>query len=524
MADNDIRITFLAQQTDLLAALTKQATELNKLSTKWSEVKTKADEAGKSQGDAIENGLADMGRFAGSLAGVGSAAAGVLTVVSALKAEYADLVSRQKAAATEQLSLAQKQAEAIRNLGQDKTIKSGDDLQTRIRQMSERTGLSETVLTGVTSGALSARGELSADKALAAVEAAATLAPDLGESGLTESAMGAMGLIRRGASPKEALGFLLSIGKTSPIKSLENTMKNVAPAINRVAGFGGSSAESGALVSALATGMEDRTGEESGTAAVRLAEQLAERLPGMKSTAERIDAIRKDPKLRNKLFGATGGTFQVTDETGRKRSQHFPQLEARAGAVTAYRELLGFGGKVGSTGNAFDAFLKETPNVGPQAAMLFDEEVAKKSSTDVLRAAGLKRAADSAKARQQTADLSGGMRDIARDAVDENLSAAGYGPFERFFNRMNVQFASDPTAAAADILSFAGTDRGGASANIDSEYSASEVNALKESAKNLGALAKSFAEFVKKPVEVRVEVPPGVPRLPAAAGRDRRGK
>lgn len=523
MADNDIRITFLAEQTQLLAELTKQANAIQRVSAKWSEVKKRADEAGEAQGSVIEKGVADIGRFAAQLSGVGSAAGAVLAVATAIKAEYADMLSRQKAAATEQMSLAQKQAEAIRNLGKDKTVGSGEELQARIRKMSEDTGLSETVLTGVASGALSARGELSADEALKAVAAAAKLAPDLGEQGLTESAMGAMGLIRRGAKPEEALGFLLSIGKTSPIKSLENTMKNVAPAINKVAGFGGSTAESGALVSALATGMEDRTGEESGTAAVRLAEQLAERLPGMGSTAARIDAIRKDAKLRKKIFDPQGGDFKITDEMGRQRTQHFPQIEARAAAVTAYRELLGAGGKVGSTGQAFDAFLKETPNIGPQAALLFDEEVAKKNSTEVLRRANLNRASEAGASRQMTTDLGGGTRADVRAAVEKNLSAAGYGPVDRFLYDKRVQFASDPAAAAADIFKYTAEQQAREAGRTDVR-SSSDIAAFAESAKTLNALAKQFVEYAKKTPEVKVVVPPGIPIKPAAAAHDGRRK
>ena len=522
--EGDIEITWKANQTQLMAALLQQQAALQKSIDKALELDSASKKAGEGVGGMFEKGLQNAGQFMVALTGVGSVMGGMLAVIGQIKHEYADLLARQREAAGTQITQAAALSEATRNLGDDPTIKSGAELERRLLSMSEKTGVSTKSLTIAASAALSSRGTLPATAALSSIDAAATLAPDLDEGGLTELSGAAMSLVRRGLSPQQALGFFLSVGKASPIRNLRDTARNVAPAINKVTGFGGSLGESGALVSALSLGMEDMTGEESATASIRLSEQLAERLPFLSSTKERIQAVQNDAKLQEKILGVDGGTFKIRGLDGKTKMHKFPQMEIRAGALNPVRDLLT--NKAGGTASDYATFLKDIPEPGRASESYYAAELKKRGELPANKVAEIDRRGKSAEERLDIANTDGALTATVVDRVDALLRKSGVGAIERSAISstpfMGLRWSRNQEADAADVLETQARFKRGEIR--DEGYTGAEREAALSAVKEMESLAREFRKFVQAPVQVKVEVvaPKGVMAKPAAAGLDRR--
>ena len=265
------------------------------------------DQLAKATGAATD-GAEAAGLFSGKILGVGTAIGGVAAIASRLKAEYDDLLQRQGKAGETQISLAAAQRMATFNLGNDQSLTPAK-MAEELAAIAGRTGVGQEQATKVFSDMLSARGDMKAVDVLPRLEAVLNAAPDQGGLPVLGGATMSLGT-EFGLSGKESLGFMLQAQAASPVVSLESLAMHSVPSMVSVSKFGDTPEQAAELVSGLASAGKDSRGAESGTASIQLAARLAQVLPSLGSTAERIEAVRNSKSLQSRVFSKEFGEAQ----------------------------------------------------------------------------------------------------------------------------------------------------------------------------------------------------------------------
>ncbi len=352
MADDDIVITWQANQTSLMQALLQQQTAMQKSVDKLNQIGTAGEKAGKGMSSGFEQAASWGGKLIGQLTGIGSTIGGVMALVSVLKSEYEDLVNRQKSAADTQINFAKSMQMAVMNFVPDETIKNAGQLSTEISKAAADVGVDPSVMAQAVSSALSAKGDRTNRQAIDATKAAARIAPNLGPETMAPLASAAMDIGKAtGATPEEAIGFLKRMQVASHIDNMDSLARHSIKAFMAMTSRGTSPEKAAAVMAAMSQAETDPQGRISGNATLKLSEQLAERIPYLKDEQgklhkagidEQIAAMWADPKLRKKFFNPEGATWRVPDKaTGKMRSQHFPAPSFDEKALAAVHGILG---------------------------------------------------------------------------------------------------------------------------------------------------------------------------------------
>lgn len=224
-------------------------------------------------GDAADKSGGLIGGLTTKMGGFVSGLASVAAVVAVLRSEYDGLIERQNKSKDANISLAAAQSDALDNLDASMTPA---EFAKRMKESSNRLGMSERDLTVAASSALSAKGDKSAADAISAVEASAKLNRFAPEK-LPDMAASTLDLGKHlKMKPEEALGFLIGVGQSSRVVSLKNTAENIAPAI--IGGVSqGIPKEKAAAIAASITGTAvDSTGKPTNTTMQALFGQLKE--------------------------------------------------------------------------------------------------------------------------------------------------------------------------------------------------------------------------------------------------------
>lgn len=336
--------------------------------------------------------------FAGKLVGVAAAVGGIAAIAARLRAEYDDLLQRQGKAADSQITLAAAQRSAVFNLGSDESL-SPKDMTDELSQISKKTGVREELATKVFSDMLSARGGMKARDVLPRLESVLNAAPD--QSGLPVLGGATMSLgTEFGLTGDQSLGFMLQTQAASPVVSLESLAHHSVPAIVSTSKFGDSPEQAAELVAGLASAGKDSRGAESGTAAVQLADRLEKVLPKMKSTAERLEAVRKSKSLQAKVFADSFGEA--------KYKPIFRELltgSEDAPAVQAYRSA--------------QSAIQSPQEAAPVLAGLLDQY----GKLPLSGTAQAQRTLDAEANRMRNADLFGGQSHVIRKGLEDVMEA-----------------------------------------------------------------------------------------------------
>jgi hypothetical protein len=374
--------------------------------------------AGQAGHSAMGGIVSQIGTAAAGFVGVGSVIGGVATAAALLKAEYDDLKQRQAKAADKQIDLGAAVRGAVFALGEDPSL-SAEQFTKRLPEISRETGVSETHLARAATDVFSARGDLPAADALAALTAAARLMPDqpgqlpmLAASGIDLSK-------GTGQTFEAALGQLLSIGTASRVTSLKGQAENIAPAVIGLGKFGDSPTEAGAIVAAATKGLVDPTGAQSKTSAISLAQQLEAFLPQLGSTMERIAAVQSNDALRAQFL--EGASFEKA---------FLPVARSLLGSdpETAERRSLASAQQVIVSGDA--------------AEELFRGTIARIEALPLMQNLKAQQTLTSGAERLQAGDLAGGMSGITRRGLDETLEAANVSQFTRKLTGMKFDAAT----------------------------------------------------------------------------------
>ncbi len=393
-----------------------------------------SEQAGKSFFGGISSGtLQALTAFTG----IGSVIGGIAAICAVVRAEYDNLLQRQKTAADKQIDTAGAQRLAIMNLGTDKTY-SADKLSQEIGGMSGLTGVSQKDLYAATASSLSARGNLSVKDSLDAVQTAATLIPD-DPGGLSTLAGSLLDLQKKsGGSSKQNAGMMIGGMQASRVVNMQSYAKNVIPAVFQLQDFGDTQQESMALMATLTQSMGDVEGSTAGTASIQLAKQLQQALPKMKSTTERIRYLQSEQGagLRKKLLGSgkTAGT-----------------LVGEAKAYTTYQGLLS--GNADSTQRQlYETSFGAVPTAD-QGEAIFNNTLSSVNSQGIQQTAKVSRALGTAAERASMRDLQGGMSGATREGLQKLLQAQGVSKTAQNF--IGTQFDAATQLGGQNPLEFA---------------------------------------------------------------------
>ena len=379
--------------------------EYNAELIKQNELLKKA-EAGESS--FFETALSNTGAVLATVTGVGTVIAGVAAVAAQLRAEYDNLVNRQKSAADRQIDTAAAQHAAIAALGDDQDL-NADQLTQEVLKISLDKQISPKVAFDAAAGGLSARAKLSSKEALDALSVAAEANPYSGVSETTQSLLDLKNRfggdqVNKTTMP-QLMGVLLGGQQASRVKDSTAFATQSIPAITQLGAFKDSLQSSTALVAAMSSSMNDAMGSTSGTAAVKLAKQLEIALPKLPDTMSRIKFVQSEEgnSLRKKFFSPGPG-----------------KMDIEAGAYKAVQELLSPGEN--STKGNLEAALKAVPTTDTSESV-FRKITQNQKSQAIQRVASVDRQYKVEEEAAQLSDAGGAAAGVNREGLLKFLKA-----------------------------------------------------------------------------------------------------
>ncbi|MES2793210.1 MAG: hypothetical protein V4719_26610 [Planctomycetota bacterium] len=362
--------------------------------------------------------LSTAGQFASQLTGITGILGTATTVVSTLKAEYDDMLDRQKTAADRQLDTAGEQRAAIFALGDDPEI-TADDLTARAEATAPKIGKTVKEVYDAYGNALSARGELLAAQALDSADLAMATSP---QRGATDIAGSLVGMKRKfGGKDEQLMGLNIAGQQVSRVKDQASYAANVVPTIIGLGGYGNSAREATALPTAMSVAMEDLMGRQSATASEKIAAQLKlaneKYKTGLTTTAQQIEFLWTDAgdKMRKDLLG---------DGKGKKGS-----MDIESGALIATHELLSKGSN--KTKDAYKSALETIPELA-EAGAYYEKSMQRVNSQKLQQQSAADRTLKAGADKLAIKDEAGARTSIAREGLENSLRAAGAGWTERF--------------------------------------------------------------------------------------------
>ncbi|MHB1038050.1 MAG: hypothetical protein ACYC35_28200 [Pirellulales bacterium] len=297
-----VRTVFTSDETDVIKAMQRMQAEMAKLIEENKRLRNESKQQG---GEGIK-------LIGDQISSLKSMALGYLSVEAAIHAVMAaeeKRAQRQQNAANAQLGAADAQRVFLKNVG---AVSLGEksSVLTGVAKIAEETGVTTRDLYAAGAVAMSARGNLGNKTALDAMRMAAKYAPEnAGE--MAAVAGGLLSTSRLTGTPdaEKNLGFMIGLQSRVRISDMKGVSENLIPAARSVARYGGSAAEAASLPAALTMALEDTSGAVSGTASIQMATQLAEALPKLGSTGERIGYMQSHPGEAAKFL--KGASFDV---------------------------------------------------------------------------------------------------------------------------------------------------------------------------------------------------------------------
>lgn len=324
MSGNKVDIEIVGDDREMLKVWQRQLKQIDKQDAKLKKMGI----AGKNAGMYLKKGFSDS---QGSLQNLNASLAKSLALFGGLsqgvqlfKNNYADLIKYQQNREVEGRTFGEQMRETRVNFTADKSL-SNKDLEPAIRGVAERTKTDAKLVAAAMSDALSAKGGLSNQDALNAVEAAFALQPNKLDAAQTTAAR-ALDVANRtnNKDMRQNVGFMQNIAGTARVTQLPLVGKNLIPAISSIQNFGDTPEQAAEMVVTLNKMMEDDTGATTGTAAKALAARLKDFVPTKKAkdergsftvpqnqidafnqaqtTAERVKVAQQNPELARSFF------------------------------------------------------------------------------------------------------------------------------------------------------------------------------------------------------------------------------
>ncbi len=438
---NEAAVTPEKRHADAIA-YAKQQLDKKLISQKAYDLELKNQNALLQDGIQKQNAMGDSvlstaGQFASQLTGISGILGTATAIVGTLRAEYDNLLERQKNSADRQLDTAGAQRTAIFALGEDPNT-SADALSARAEAAALKFGKTVKEVYDAYGNSLSARGELLAAAALDSADMAMATSP---HHGATEIAGSLVGMKRKfGGQDDQLMGLNLAGQQVSRVKDQASFAANVVPTIIGLGGYGNSAREATALPAALSVAMEDLMGRQSATAAEKIAAQLKlaheKYKTGLTSTADQIAYLQSDAgdKMRKELIG---------NGKGKKGT-----MDIESGALIATTELLSKGNN--KTKDAYKSALETVPELD-KAGAYYEQSMKRVNSQKLQQQSDRDRTLKAGADKLAVGDDSGARTSIAREGLDKALQGAGAGYMERFVQArlFNIGGGTEKDAAFA---------------------------------------------------------------------------
>lgn len=370
--ENNVVIQLTAQEEDMVNAWRKVRREgPQALEKELRKVQQASTQASTSLSQFMKAQASDVGRFALSVAGVGSAVAAISTIAGQLRREYDELIRRRQAAADVQKSVSGAQLQSGIALGIDSTLNDAQ-VEKRIVALSARTGLDPAALFMRAAGAFSARGSLSGEQALKTVEMVAEKMKPLDEESGNYVTQAILDIqkIKPNLNASEILGGIFAGLRVARVTETGPYVKNVNPAVAQGMGLGDSFEFMTAMAGALTQSAVDPTGRRTATAMTRLRVQMAEHLApqlGADSTMEQqlnylLSGKPEAEAIRQQMLGVFSKEASSVDQSG--------ELTSEAKLFFPIVQLLTPGSAVNES---FHQFMEIVPSLGRESKIVLDE-------------------------------------------------------------------------------------------------------------------------------------------------------
>lgn len=346
---------------------------------------------------------------------------GVAGAVQLVRMEYEKLVEVQQRAKEIALTAATAEIQMLRNLGAE-TEEQRDKSKVSIRAMAQRLRIPESTVEIAVSTAVSARGGLSIEQAIKAVEPALRIAP---EAPATSAALAGaaldIGKQGKGITPEAAIGFTLSFIEKARIVETQKAAIALPRATQAAVLRGGTQREGAALLAALTQSMVDPQGRQSVTAALQVINQLAK--PRMvKETARTASDVKQANERMRRLADAPGlmGALDLLQGDPEVRATFLERASFQEKAKASV-ELLLAGGRVRADVEKFRAELPRAAEAGP----IFERKLRVQRGTPLQQTAEFDRAMKATVERLERDDPVPARMGILREQMGPILERAG---------------------------------------------------------------------------------------------------
>jgi len=248
--------------------------------------------------------VAGLARSFSGLAGGLTAAGGVLAALRLVRAELEQIERLQGRAFQTQKTI----ASAERDLKLNLPGASDEEIQQAVeaaRTLAEDRSIPIRDATLAIASGLTATGS-NLGRAVDAADIAAQIRPDQpAQIPELTAALGGLGNSINDPDAIDAFGFLNIVAGKSRIADPSLQFRNIPTAIAGLVNAGFDNQSAGSLFAALTLGSDDRTGEQTGTASINLAEQLKQFFAEQGRDEVGLDAIRAiqaDPQLQEQFL------------------------------------------------------------------------------------------------------------------------------------------------------------------------------------------------------------------------------
>lgn len=264
-----VGLEMTGEERELVRSVLRAEKKLLQMEDKLKRINRTGTRAGKD----VSKGLGQIGAMARTAASALGVGGGLFAAVQALKGEFQSIVETQKEAAAIQIPTASARKDLIRNLGG----KTDDDIRKALEGGSEiafETKVDERAIFGALASAVSASGQ-DIELSLEAVEQSAKfLADKPAEIGLFAGALLDLSKVTKSRSAEVNQGFLQLSGSLSRVVDPAQQAKNLPPSLIGQQQAGATPAEAAALFGAISEGSGDFLGALTGTATIKLSQQL----------------------------------------------------------------------------------------------------------------------------------------------------------------------------------------------------------------------------------------------------------
>lgn len=418
---NEVTVRLTAEDAQLVAAWKRARQAQESFEESLRRTGNEANRTDSQINKMLTSGTANVGKFVAAFTGVGSVVAGLMAIANQLKAEYQNLISRQKAARDTQLGIAEAQREAAKALDRGDKTASLEFLQSEVAKISQGTGANQAAVYSAISSALGAKPDgVTGRDVIEAAGVAARMSPTDGAAMRTNLSALMFQKAATGGTWEDIAGYQMRLKRLSPTTTEEAFSRNIAPAIGRGKGFGVSPDEQSGLLAYFGTQMGDTEGMVTANAVTNFEKQLYELTAGKVEggMVDRLKFLQTDAgkSIRAKLIGPLAAAEKGA--ASGKGGEAF----GITGEAKAFSTILGL-----VQGQDIAALEKTIGDVGTTAGSgdLFRTTMDSIDAMPLQQNARAQRLIDSAAQNIQAQDIRGGRGAISREGLLKILQTTG---------------------------------------------------------------------------------------------------